>query len=549
MIQQELHAVAFPILSEAQMSRLGECGEAQVMRHQAMQTLFEAGDRDFKFFVIRSGEVEILDTSVDAPKVVTVLRPGQFTGEVSHLAGGPSPVTGRARTEVEVFEIRSEQVRHLLRRCPELGDLILQAFIARRALLSSSNHYTGVRLIGTRDSKEAFRVRDFLAKNRIPFHWLDLESDSEVQRLLQNFGISQADLPVLAWGSKLLLRNPSNEQLAELFGLRRRLDGGRYDLAVVGSGPAGLAAAVYAASEGLRTVVFERTAPGGQAACSMKIENYLGFPTGISGGELADRAVMQTHKFGAVLSVANPVVGLEFEGGEAHLRLEDGESITARTLLIASGARYRRLPAEGCERFEGCGVYYAATPIEASVCGGNDVVVVGGGNSAGQAALFLAARASKVYLVIRGDDPRKSMSSYLLERIEQTRNIEILTHSTVERLEGDSHLRTAEIKNHRTGEVKRVVTQGLFSFIGAAPATEWLPEEIARDEKGFVRTGAAVANAPGYANGLIPFPTETSRPGVFAAGDVRAGSVKRVASAVGEGAMSVQFIHQRLDGS
>ncbi len=549
MIQQELHAVAFPILSEAQMNRLEGCVETQVMRYPAKHTLFAAGDRDFKFFVIRSGEVEILDTSVDPPRTVTVLRPGQFTGEVSHLAGGPAPVTARARVDVEVYEIGSDPLRLLLKRCPELGDLILQAFIARRALLSSPSHYTGVRLIGTGDSKETFRVRDFLAKNRIPFHWLDLDADSEVQSLLRSFGISREDLPVLAWGSRLLLRNPSNEQLAELFGLRRRLDGNHFDLAVVGSGPAGLAAAVYAASEGLRTVVLERMAPGGQAACSMKIENYLGFPTGITGGELADRAVMQAHKFGAILSVANAADGLRFEDGQAHLRLEDGESITARTLLIASGARYRRLPAEGCDRFEGCGVYYAATPFEASVCAGNEVVVVGGGNSAGQAALFLASRARKVYIVIRGDDLRKSMSSYLVERIQQTGNIEVRTHSTVARLEGDSHLRTAEIRNDRTGEVQRVVTPGVFCFIGAVPATDWLSEEIFRDEKGFVRTGTAVANAPGYAAGLTPFPTETSRPGVFAAGDVRAGSVKRVASAVGEGAMSVQFIHQRLDRS
>jgi thioredoxin reductase (NADPH) len=549
MIQQELHAVAFPILTDVQINEVGCCVETVLARHAPGKKLVEAGDRSFKFFVIKAGEVEVLDTAVNPPRTLTVLRPGQFTGEVSQLSSGPSPITARARTQVEVYEITGDGVRLLINRCPELGDLILQAFIARRQLLSSSPDFTGLRVVGGANSKDTFRIRNLLARNRIPFHWLDLDTEPQVERLLQSFAIRREDTPVVAWGSRVLLRNPSSEQLADVIGLRQHLDGGTYDLAVVGSGPAGLAAAVYGASEGLRTVVLEKIAPGGQAGCSMRIENYLGFPTGLSGSELADRATLQAHKFGALLSVANAVDGLSFENGQPVLRLAGGGSITARTLLIATGARYRRLGAEGCERFEGCGVYYAATPNEATVCAGNVVVVVGGGNSAGQAALYLGSRARKVLLVVRSDDLRRSMSSYLVERIEQNPKIEVLLHTTVERMEGDTQLRMVELRNSLTGQVQRVFTPGVFSFIGAIPASDWLSPQIERDDKGFVRTGLAVAGAPSYSGGKVPFPVETSRAGVFAAGDVRAGSVKRVASAVGEGAMAVQFIHERLRDS
>jgi thioredoxin reductase (NADPH) len=342
------------------------------------------------------------------------------------------------------------------------------------------------------------------------------------------------------------LRNPSNEKLADAIGIHRPLEHTVYDLLVVGAGPAGLAAAVYAASEGLQTAVLDGTAPGGQAGSSMRIENYLGFPTGISGTDLAGRAILQANKFGARLSVPTAATRLEFQNGYAIVPVNGGEPIAAKCLLIATGAEYRRLDVKGCELFEGRGVYYAATPAEAKLCQGGQVLVVGGGNSAGQAAVFLAQHVRQVLLLIRGDDLNKNMSSYLVHRIEQTGNIKLLRNSTVRQMDGDGHLSSVEIVDSQTGQQRKVETPAVFSFIGASPRTDWLPGEIERDEKGFVQTGAAAAQSSHWTAARTPFLLETSRPGVFAAGDVRAGSVKRVASAVGEGAMAVQFVHEYL---
>jgi thioredoxin reductase (NADPH) len=351
---------------------------------------------------------------------------------------------------------------------------------------------------------------------------------------------------VVAWSHKLILCNPSNRELAEALGIRQPIEQTVYDLVVVGAGPSGLAAAVYAASEGLNTMVLERSGPGGQAGRSMRIENYLGFPTGITGSELAERAVVQAGKFGARLPVPTPVTGLTFENNYAVLHLDGGETVMAKCLLIATGADYRKLVAEGCEQFEGSGVYYAATLTEAPLCRGAEVVVVGGGNSAGQAAVFLSGIARKVYLLIRGDDLYKDMSSYLAQRVEQTPNIEVLLNTEVRQMRGDNHLREVEIINNKTDEVRTLKTPALFSFIGAVPRTDWLPSEIERDDKAFIRTGSAVTQSSHRTVRRQPFLLETSRPGVFAAGDVRSGSVKRVASAVGEGAMAVMFVHEYL---
>ncbi len=454
MAEQDLRAVAFPKLTEAQLASLAGCSLTVLKRYRDGEKLFEVGDRDFKFFVIKSGQIEIRDESGDTPKTVAVLGPGEFTGEVTQLTGSPSLVSAVARGDCEVYELSPDALRQLINHHPELGDLILQAFIARRQLLRESENFTGLRVIGSRYSQDTFRIRDFLAKNRVPFTWLDLEADPQVNQLLKQFGVTEADTPVVAWGHKLLLRNPSNRQLAEALGLRQPLEQTVYDLVVVGAGPAGLAAAVYGASEGLRTVVLERTAPGGQAGRSMRIENYLGFPTGITGGELAERAVVQANKFGARLPVATQVTGLTFDNAYPVLHLEGGETVTAKCLLIATGADYRLLNVEGCEHFEGRGVYYAATPIEAQMCRGSDVVVVGGGNSAGQAAVFLAAQVRKVYLVVRGDNLYKNMSSYLAGRIEQTPNIEVLLNTEVRRMTGDGHLSEVELVNNKTGETR-----------------------------------------------------------------------------------------------
>ena len=546
MNEHNLLSVAFPTLDETQIRQLARCTTAEPKLFRNGQTLFAVGDQNMSFFIVKSGEVEIVDYSGDEPNTVTVHRPGEFTGDISHLTGLPAIVSAIARGDCEVYEVPGDALRKVLNQCPATSDIILQAFIARRQLLRESPKFTGLRVIGSRYSTDTFRVRDFLSKNRILFTWVDLETDPNVDRLLKQFGVTESDTPVVAFGSMLLLRNPSNRQLADAIGIRQPLDDLVYDLVVVGAGPAGLAAAVYGASEGLRTAVLEHTAPGGQAGSSMRIENYLGFPTGLTGSELAGRAILQASKFGAHLSIPAPVNRLAFENGYTVVHLDGGEAVTAKCLLIATGADYRRLGVEGSGRFEGTGVYYAATVAEAHLCRSAQVVVVGGGNSAGQAAVFLSGHARHVLLLIRGDDLYKNMSSYLARRIELTPNIELVRNTTIRRMNGDAHLASVDIVNSKTGEQRTVETQGVFSFIGADPRTTWLPQEIERDAKGFVRTGADLTRSRYWTAARQPFLLETSRPGVFAAGDVRSGSVKRVASAVGEGAMAVQFVHECL---
>jgi thioredoxin reductase (NADPH) len=546
MSENNLRSVAFPKLDETQIGKLAGCTHAEPKLFRDGQVLFAVGQRNMNFFVVKSGEVEIVDRSGDEPKTVTIHRPGEFTGDISHLTGLPAVVSGVARGDCEVYEITGDALRNALNQCPDISDIILQAFIARRQLLRDSPSFTGLRVIGSRYSPDTFRVRDFLSKNRVLFTWVDIETDPNVDQLLRQFGVTESDTPVVACAKMLLLRNPSNRQLADAVGIHQPLEDLVYDLVVVGAGPAGLAAAVYGASEGLRTAVLEHTAPGGQAGSSMRIENYLGFPTGLTGSELAGRAILQANKFGAHLSVPTPVNKLTFANAYTIVHLDGGETVTAKCLLIATGADYRRLGVEGCERFEGTGVYYAATVAEAQLCQGAQVVVVGGGNSAGQAAVFLAGHARHVLILIRGDDLYKNMSSYLVRRIEQTANIELLTDTTIRQMSGNGHLDSVNIVNGKTGEERTIETPGVFSFIGADPRTSWLPPEIERDAKGFVRTGTELARSPYWTSGRQPFLLETSRPGVFAAGDVRSGSVKRVASAVGEGAMAVQFVHECL---
>ena len=546
MAEQTLQSIAFPILDADQIAQLANCAAVTSKQYRNGATLIQVGDRSFKFFVVKAGEIEILDYSGYTPKTVTIHRKGQFTGDISHLTGTPAVITAISRGDCEVYEVSGEALRHVLNQCPGLSDIILQAFIARRQLLRESADFIGLRVIGSRYSPDTFRVRDFLARNRVLFTWLDLETDPQVDQLLKEFGVTEVDTPVVACAHLLLLRNPSNQKLADEIGIHQQLEHTVFDLLVVGAGPAGLAAAVYGASEGLSTAVLDSIAPGGQAGSSMRIENYLGFPTGLSGAELTDRATLQANKFGAHLSIPTAATRLSFENGYATLEAGEGESVTAKCLLIATGAQYRRLDVEGVERFEGTGLYYAATTAEGVLCRGCPAIVVGGGNSAGQAAVFLAGHASRVLLLIRGDDLNKNMSSYLVHRIEETANIEILCNTTIRRLLGNGHLNAIEIDNRKTGQLQNIETPAVFSFIGATPRTDWLPSEIDRDPKGFVRTGSSVAQSKSWSIARPPLLLETSRPGVFAAGDVRSGSVKRVASAVGEGAMAVQFVHEYL---
>jgi thioredoxin reductase (NADPH) len=542
----DLRSAAFPTLDADCLAALGRCSLTAKKSFRDGEALFRAGDRDSKFFVVVAGRIEIVDETGDDAKTLVVHGPGQFSGDVSQITGRPAVVSGYARGETAVYEVTQASLREILNGHPDLADVILQAFIARRQILRQPGAFTGLRVVGPQSSADTFRVRDFLTRNNVMVTWLDTEADPHLADLLTRFGLTAADTPVVLLDATHVLRNPSNRELADAAGLRRKLESEAYDLAVVGAGPAGLAAAVYAASEGLNTVVLEQTAHGGQAGRSMRIENYLGFPMGITGGELADRAVLQASKFGVALPVASQVVRLSFDTGKPVLHLDDGETITARCVLIATGADYRLLGIDGCDRLEGRGVYYGAGPTEAKLFAGAEVVIVGGGNSAGQAAVFLSGYARAVILLIRGDDLSKSMSDYLVRRVKLTANIEILCRTQVRRLIGENGLEAVELANTKTGEPRTIRCPALFSFIGAVPRTDWLPPEIERDAKQFVLTGPAIEGSPHWTANRHPFFLETSRPGVFAAGDVRAASVKRVASAVGEGSMAVQFVHEHL---
>jgi thioredoxin reductase (NADPH) len=545
MPQFDLHEIAFPTLSEAQVTQLGGCTGARLSKHAAGDLLISVGDRNFRFFVIRSGEIEIIDQSGDEPSTIAIHGPGEFTGDVSHLTGTPALFAAIALSDCEVYAIAGDLLKQVINQCPDLGDIILRAFMARRQMVRESGTFIGLRVIGSRYSPDTFRIRDFLAKNLVLFTWTDLEENPDVEQLLKHFGLTEADTPVVVC-KEHVLRNPSNRAIADAIGIHKLLDQTVYDLAVVGAGPAGLAAAVYGASEGLNTVVLERTAPGGQAGSSMRIENYLGFPTGLTGSDLAERAVLQANKFGAVLSIPAPVMGVTFNGGYSVIALEGGDTVVAKSMIVATGADYRRLEVEGCAQYEGSGVFYAATPNEVQQCRGANVAVVGGGNSAGQAAVFLAGQAKRVFIIIRASDIYKQMSTYLARRIEQTANIEILLDTSVELMSGNGSLSQIAVVNSKTQERRTLPIVALFSFIGATPRTEWLPKDIETDARGFVRTGPAVEQLSDGISRREPFLLETSRRGVFAAGDVRSSSVKRVASAVGEGSMAIQFVHEYL---
>ncbi len=548
--------VVNPRLGEDEIAALEPLGE-RVRLHDG-EPLFRTGVRRGGFFVVLSGAVEVLDGAGadggddpgDAPRSVALHRAGQFTGDIDILARRAPMVTAVARGETEVLRIASSDIHHLIGARPTIGDTLLRAFIARRAQQLETG-LGGIRVIGSQHSRDAFRIRELLTRNQVPFTWVDVDEDPGIAELVHSLGIEPADLPAVAIGAQPLLRNPAPREVADAVGLRRPPRAEVYDLVVAGAGPAGLAAAVYGASEGLRTLVLDSVAPGGQAGASTKIENYLGFPTGITGAELTARATIQAQKFGAELCSATPVVGLDLDGPTPAVLLDGGGRVGARCVLVATGADYRKLDVPGRERFDGVGVYYAATPMELTACRGQDVVVVGGGNSAGQAAMFLAQHTRRVWLVLRGGDLYARMSSYLADRVEMADNVEVLRHTEIRRVLGDERLEGVEVEERPSATTRRIDASGVFSFIGAAPRTGWLPPGIGVDAKGFVLTGRDLPASPDGrrgegARGREPTVLETSHPGVFAVGDVRRGSVKRVASAVGEGAMAIMFVHQHL---
>ena len=536
--------ILFPKLNKSQIAEIEK--RAELKTYQDGEVLYRTGTRNFSSYVVKEGEIEIVNRSDGESKIVTKIGSRQFTGDVALLTGNPAVVDAIAVGNCQIWEISNTSLQRLLQENSPISDIFVRAFIARKKRLDELPGFTGVRVIGSRFSSDTFRIRNFLAKNRVWFTWIDLENDPQIDALLEKLEIAVEDTPVVTNGDLWSLKNPTNEKLAELLGIKTSLKDTVYDLAVVGAGPAGLAAAVYGASEGLNTVVLEKTAPGGQAGSSSKIENYMGFPTGISGTELANRAYLQAKKFGVQFSIPVEVVGIESENSYHRLVLSSGEEVVSRSVLIATGVEYRKLNIEGYEQFEGQGIYYSATTVEAQLCQKSQVVVVGGGNSAGQAAIFLSETASKVLLLIRGDDLTEKMSKYLVQRIEKKDNIELLTHTEINKMMGDNVLRSVELLNNRTQQIHTVEAAAVFIFVGAKPHTQWLPDQIDLDDSGFIKTGTQVADSPHWLARRQPFLLETSLIGVFAAGDVRSDSIKRVASSVGEGSMTVKLVHQLL---
>jgi thioredoxin reductase (NADPH) len=535
---------AFPRLDADQRRRLRALGGLRPV--QSGDVLFSAGDAATDFFVIESGAVAIVQGAGRENRVIAVHGQHRFLGELGMLIGQRLYLSGIVRDPGEVIQVPLEELRRIVAQDKALSDVILGAFFARRSILIDAG--AGIRLIGSRFSTDTRRLREFLARNRMPHEWIDLEEDADAAALLDALALRPDQTPVVIQGNGDILRNPSNAELGKAMGLGSKVSPPALcDVIVVGSGPAGLSAALYAASEGLDVQTVEAVASGGQAGTSARIENYLGFPAGVSGSELTQRAGVQAAKFGARLTVPAAAVGLNSERGRHEIRLSNGEVMTGRTVVVATGAQYRRLDVPRLDEFEGGGVYYAATQAEAQVCTGDSVVVVGGGNSAGQAAMFLSERSSPCRLLIRGGDLGKSMSRYLVDQIERNVRIEVYRHSRVAEVDGDRELQAIIVENTRSGERTRLEARALFVFIGASPHTEWLQDQLATDNAGFLLTGRDVQDqALEEFNGERPLFLETSRPGVFAVGDVHSGSIKRVASAVGEGSMAVRLIHQRL---
>ena len=536
---------AYPRLSDDQIATLEAGGARRAVG--TGETLVREGERSDYFFVILSGKVAVTTTDDAGNRhVIRVHGPGRFLGELGDLEGQAAFYTAEVVEPGEVLVVPTERVRALVAHDPVLSDLILRAYLLRRSLLIQEE--SGFRIIGSCYSPDTARLREFAARNRLPHRWIDLERDKHAERLLQRFGVSPQDAPVVIWGGEVL-RNPTNTELARRVGLPvPDTVPDESDVVVVGAGPAGLGAAVYAASDGLTTAAMERIATGGQAGTSSRIENYLGFPGGISGADLAERAVLQAGKFGARIIVSAEITRLESGDGQHRVTLADGGSVVARAVVLAMGARYRRLAVPGIESFEGNGVYYAATFQEALMCGTGPVVIVGGGNSAGQAAVFLAAQVSRVYVVIRGDDLNKTMSRYLVDQINRHPRVTVRSCTEIRQVHGNGALTAVLTEDKRTGERHSIQTRALFVFIGADPNTSWLAGAIELDDHGFVPTGPAAlysdTDGARRSTQRQPMMLETSQPGVFAAGDVRSGSVKRVASAVGEGSMAIRQIHE-----
>jgi len=539
--------ILFPRLTAAQIEQLAESAETRFL--SPGDVLFQQGQRDTPFCVVRSGAIDIIDRQPDGDRYFTQCQPGTFAADISMFTGEPTLARGVIAEESSILVLPPDALRALVASSTELGDLLLRTMITRREWLRGQG-YGYERLIGRRWSGDAFAIRELLERNLIPFSWHDIDTDAESQALLERLGIGPEECPVLV-RTHNVLRCPTVTQVADELGLRAQVDQQTFDVVVLGAGPAGLATAVYASSEGLTTLVIERFAPGGQAGTSARIENYLGFPTGLSGSELTQRATLQARKFGAVISSAHGGCGFAESktDGLRSLVLADGQQVRARFVVLATGADYRRLPADAAERFEGRGLFYAATHLEAIQASGEDVVVVGGGNSAGQAVVNLSSYARRIHLVVRRS-LTSTMSRYLIDRIEATENVEIWEGCELKALHGGEELEAVAVVGRDQSE-RRLTTTAVYAMIGASPRTEDLVGLVGLDDKGFIVTGEdawrhrSLAKHRGDSD-RQPLFLETTRPDVFAVGDVRSGSTKRVAAAVGDGALVVRSTHEAL---
>jgi thioredoxin reductase (NADPH) len=541
----QLNERLFPTLTAAQVARVAAHGRRRPVARG--DVLVEAGSHAVPFFVVVQGELRVADT---AETIVVTHRPGQFSGEVNMLSGRRAMAEMRVSESGEVIELTRDQLLGLVQTDAELSEIFMRAFLLRRTELIARD-FGDVVVIGSAHSAGTLGVREFLTRNGQPFHYIDLDRDATAQELLDRFHVTADEVPVLICRGDAVLRNPTNPQIADCLGFNDAIDQTTVsDLVIVGGGPAGLAAAVYGASEGLDVLVLESGSPGGQAGSSSRIENYLGFPTGISGLDLTARAYAQAQKFGARIMIAKAATGLACDRQPYTVRIDGGSRVAARAVVIATGVEYRRPALENLSRLEGAGVYYGATPMEAQLCVGEEVVVVGGGNSAGQAAVFLAQTVRRVYLLVRGAGLADSMSRYLIRRIETNPSVVLLTDTEIVGLEGNGHLDRVRWRDQRTGGEETHDLRHLFLMTGAVPNTHWVERCLVLDDKGFIKTGPDLSrddlSAARWPLARPPYLLETSRPGVFAVGDVRGGNVKRVASAVGEGSIAVAFVHQFL---
>ena len=537
----------FPVLSSAQIARIASLGVIRPITRG--EVLIDGGQTNVPFFVLKAGEIEVIRPSALEEILVAVVGPSQFTGDISMILGRPAQMRLRVSDSGEVVQLTRDQMHSLIQTDAEISEVLMRALIHRRAALVAQG-IGDVLLIGSVGSAATLRIKQFLTRNGHPFKCLDIDRDTDVGQLLARFDVEPAQLPVVICRGEAVLKNPTNQEIADCLGFNKGIDHTHLrDVVIVGAGPAGLAAAVYAASEGLDVLVIEASSPGGQAGTSSKIENYLGFPTGISGRDLAGRAEAQARKFGAEVMIATGAAELACEHNTYGVRLDDGVTIPARTVVIATGARYRRPSLANLGQFEGAGVYYSATFMEAQLCGGDEVIVVGGANSAGQAALFLAQTARRVHLLVRSGSLSAGMSRYLIRRIEETPTIQLRTRTEIVALEGNGHLECVRWRDGADAVTSQNIRH-VFLMTGAEANTGWLNGRVALDASGFIKTGWDLTQEDlAAARWLLhrsPYLLETSLPGVFAVGDVRCGNVKRVASAVGEGSIAVSFVHRAL---